>query len=59
MVEQIEHRMRPKSRDGRTHSGGRSGYLIYKGHLHRQERRRAKRDPECVPCYRRFHGWEY
>lgn len=26
---------------------------------HRQERRRANRDPECLPLYRRYRGWEY
>ena len=26
---------------------------------HRAERRRAKRDPEALPRYRRYKGWEY
>ena len=25
----------------------------------RVERMRAKRDPECMPQYRKFAGWEY
>jgi len=25
----------------------------------RKERRRARRDPECVPMYRRYFGWEW
>ena len=24
---------------------------------HRVERRRAKRDPECMPCYNKHRGW--
>lgn len=30
-----------------------------KARKHRAERRRAKREPECQPRYRRFHGWEW
>lgn len=26
---------------------------------HRSERRRAKRDVECVPAYNRYRGWEF
>ena len=26
---------------------------------HRGERRRAKRDPECMSLYRRYSGWEF
>ena len=59
MVEQIEHHLRPKSREGRSRSGGRSGHWIFKEVLHRRERRKAKRDPECAAGYRHFHGWEY
>lgn len=25
----------------------------------RTERRRAKKDPECLPEYRRYNGWEW
>jgi hypothetical protein len=24
---------------------------------HRVERRRAKQDPECQPCYGKYQGW--
>lgn len=26
---------------------------------HRRERYRAKQDPECLPQYRKFKGWEF
>lgn len=26
---------------------------------HRSERRRASRDPDCVPAYRKYAGWEW
>jgi len=26
---------------------------------HRIERRRAKRNPECIPRYRKYKGWEW
>lgn len=26
---------------------------------HRIERRRAKHDPECMPCYKKYCGWEW
>lgn len=29
-----------------------------KRHKVRIERQRAKRDPECAPCYGKFSGWE-
>lgn len=30
-----------------------------KARKHRTERRRAKQDPECLPCYRKYRGYEY
>lgn len=26
---------------------------------HRVERRRANVEPECMPCYRKYCGWEW
>jgi hypothetical protein len=26
---------------------------------HRVERRRAKQNPECIPCYRKYKGWQF
>ena len=34
-------------------------HKIDKIHKHRAERRRAKQDPECIPKYRKFRGWEW
>jgi hypothetical protein len=31
----------------------------YKKTKTRRERRRAKRNPECTPEYKRFWDWEY
>jgi hypothetical protein len=40
----------PKSRKSRKEE---------KKHKHQRERRRAKEDPECLPEYRKYDGWEY
>ena len=38
----------------------RSNSTVYsKKAVHRVERRRAKRDPECAPNYNRYQGWEW
>ena len=37
----------------------RGNYKFGKLNKHRRERRRAKQDPECLPQYRRYNGWEY
>jgi len=26
---------------------------------HRVERHRANINPECIPCYRKYRGWEW
>jgi hypothetical protein len=26
---------------------------------HREERRQAKRDPDCIPCYRKYAGYDF
>lgn len=39
--------------------GRKSGYHQWlKKHKRRQERRRAKKDPQCVPAYKKYNGYE-
>jgi|APGre2960657404_1045060.scaffolds.fasta_scaffold878139_1 hypothetical protein len=43
--------------DGKSTRGG--GYHQFlKRRKNRVERRKAKRDPEAAPTYRRYAGWE-
>lgn len=43
--------------DGKSQRGG--GYHQFlKRRKNRVERRKAKRDPEAAPTYRRYAGWE-
>ena len=55
--EQIEHHW------DRTKRGGEKRKCAYrkanKKDKIRVERRRAKKDPECDPHYRKYMGWEY
>lgn len=52
--------------DGTSHVGASyrhcghnpSYHRFLKRAKNRAERRRAKQDPECVPGYGRYHGWE-
>jgi hypothetical protein len=37
----------------------RGNYRFAKTGKHRRERRRARANPECLPEYRRYNGWEY
>lgn len=30
-----------------------------KAHKHRRERRRVKEDPDCIPEYRKYKGYEF
>lgn len=39
-------------------SRSRYGQLVKK-RQHRNERQRAKLDPECLPCYRKYRGYEW
>ena len=32
---------------------------LYKKQKAREERRKAKLDPECQPTYNKYEGWEY
>jgi hypothetical protein len=41
---------------GKLSRGGYHRWL--KRHKVRIERQRAKQDPECSPCYRKFSGYE-
>ena len=55
-TEQIERFM-----DGmrRKHSNNHYSRRWMKKVKIRQERRRAKANPECVVKYRKYYGWEY
>ena len=55
MVEQIEQHLRPRNHQNDSRRSGRFEKLW----LHRRERRRAKKEPDCQPGYRHFRGWEY
>ncbi len=55
-TEQIEHHFDGLRRRHRHNS--RSRRWEKKCKL-RKERRRSKRDPQCVPLYRKYKGWEY
>lgn len=52
---------RPQQIEGPKHKKRhRSAFTVLcKKLLHRLERRRAKKDPEAAPWYRRFRGWEW
>jgi hypothetical protein len=57
MNEQIERHMDFPKKDG---SHKRSRYRDFlKKSKKREERRKAKLDPECQPTYKKYHGWEY
>jgi hypothetical protein len=43
--------------DGRSRRAGQYHQLL-KRRVNRTERHRAKRDPECRPCYGRYQGYE-
>jgi hypothetical protein len=57
MNEQIERHMDFPKKDG---SHKRSRYRDFlKKSKKREERRKAKLDPECQPTYKKYEGWEY
>ncbi len=39
-------------------SGGRAYHSFLKKHKRRHERRRAKRNPECLATYGKYRGYE-
>lgn len=53
LTEQIEHQMHSSGRN-KNPSGKKT-----KVTKHRYERRKANRDPETAPNYRKYSGWEY
>lgn len=57
MAEQIERHMDCIKKDGSHKKVGFRDHL--KKSKKRQERRKAKLDPECQPTYGKYQGWEY
>lgn len=59
MFEQIERGMQHFVRTSKPWQSGSRSCKFVKKLQHRANRREAKRDPECVPTYRKYQGWEY
>ena len=57
MAEQIE-RYFDKVKRGGEHPARDARRLSKKSKI-REERRKAKLDPECQPTYNKYEGWEY
>jgi hypothetical protein len=53
--EQMQNLLKSRSRDGKS----RTSLRFIKRMKNRRERRCARRDPECVPQYRKYCGWIY
>jgi hypothetical protein len=53
--EQMENILKRRSRDGKSKTSAR----FIKQLKNRTERRRARRNPECDPHYRKYSGWIY
>ena len=46
-------------RKWRKWRNGRKGRKIYRQKSCRAERRKARMDPECIPTYKQYSGWEW
>jgi hypothetical protein len=57
MQEQIERHMDWPKKDG-SHKKSKYRDFLKKSKT-REERRKAKLDPECQPTYNKYQGWEY
>jgi hypothetical protein len=58
LFEQIERSLSQKVARPKAWKVLRGSNKWAKQKKHRIERQRAKREPDCTPCYRKYCGWE-
>jgi hypothetical protein len=59
LFEQIERHMQHHFGKSKPWKSGSKSCKFVKKLQHRVNRREAKLNPECLPTYRKYQGWEF